>query len=237
MLFRSHTALLVVVDRLSKQGIFIPTLDDITAPELARLFIIHVFSKHGVPMHITCNCRSKFIFHFFHSLGTSLDMKIHFTSGYHLEGDGQTKCLNQTLEQYLCIFCNYQQDNWSEILPLAKFTYNNSPSVTTGITSFFANKGYHLNITIYSECELASAKACKNVVDLDELHTELCSEMAKAQVCYQGPADCCQEPAPNFQVGQQVFVRAENIQTIRPSKTLSEKYLGPYEVIAQPTQL
>jgi hypothetical protein len=44
-----HTALLVVLDRLSKQGIFIPTTDDITVPELARLFIIHIFSKHGVP--------------------------------------------------------------------------------------------------------------------------------------------------------------------------------------------
>ena len=50
-----HTALLVVVDRLSKQGIFIPTTDDITAPELTRLFIIHVFSKHGVPAHVTCD--------------------------------------------------------------------------------------------------------------------------------------------------------------------------------------
>ena len=42
-------ALLVVVDRLSKQGIFIPTTDNITAAELARLFVIYVFSKHGVP--------------------------------------------------------------------------------------------------------------------------------------------------------------------------------------------
>ena len=65
-------------------------------------------------------------------------MKIHFTSGYHPEGDGQTERLNQTLEQYLHIFCNYQQDNWSEILPLAEFTYNNSPSATTSVTPFFA---------------------------------------------------------------------------------------------------
>ena len=118
-----HTALLIVVDRLSKQGIFIPTTDDITAPELARLFIVHVFSKHRVPAYVTCDRGSEFISHFFCSLGTALDMKIHFTSGYHPEGDGQTERLNQTLEQYLRIFCNYQQDNWSEILPLAEFTY------------------------------------------------------------------------------------------------------------------
>ena len=28
------------------------------------------------------------------------------------EGDGQTERTNQTLKQYLWIFCNYQQDNW-----------------------------------------------------------------------------------------------------------------------------
>src|SRR5882724_3293022 len=44
--------------------------------------------------------------------------------------------MNQTLEQYLRVYCNYQQDNWSELLPLAEFAYNNTPSATTGITPF-----------------------------------------------------------------------------------------------------
>ena len=116
-------------------------------------------------------------------------MKIHFTLGYHKEGDGQTECLNQTLEQYLHIFCNYQQDNWSELLPLAEFTYNNSPSATTGVTPFFANKGYHPNITVYPKHELASIKAREYVIDLEELHAKLCTQMAKAQTHYQGPVD------------------------------------------------
>ena len=38
-------------------------------------------------------------------------MHIHFTSSYHPEADGQTERVNQTLEQYLCTYCNYQQDN------------------------------------------------------------------------------------------------------------------------------
>ena len=42
------TAILVVVDRLSKQAIFIPTYDTITSMQLAQLFVLHVFSKHGV---------------------------------------------------------------------------------------------------------------------------------------------------------------------------------------------
>ena len=151
-----YTSILVIVDRLSKQGIFIPTVDEITAPQLAKLFVMHVFSKHGVPAHVTCDRRSEFVSAFFRSLGQALDRKIHFTSGYHPEGDGQTERLNQTLEQYLRIFCNYQQDNWSELLPLAEFTYNNAPSTTTGVSPFYANKGYHPNITVYPEREIAS---------------------------------------------------------------------------------
>ena len=151
-----HTAILVFMDRLSKQGIFIPTVNEITAQQLANLFILHIFSKHGVLSHVTCDQGSKFISHFFHSLDQALDMKIHFTSGYHLEGNGQTKQLNQTLKQYLQTFCNYQQDNWSSLLPLGEFAYNNAPAASTRVSPFFANKGYHPNITVHPEHELAS---------------------------------------------------------------------------------
>ena len=95
------TAILVVVDQLSKQVIFIPTHDTITSPELTQLFLLHVFAKHGVPAHVTSNRGSEFISHFFRSLGKALNMKLHFTSGYHPEGDSQTERANQTLEQYL----------------------------------------------------------------------------------------------------------------------------------------
>ena len=47
------TAILVVVDHFTKQSIFILTHDTITSAQLAELFVIHVFSKHGVPCHVT----------------------------------------------------------------------------------------------------------------------------------------------------------------------------------------
>jgi len=99
--------ILVIVDHLSKQAIFIPTHDTITSAELARLFVIYIFSKHGVLSHVMSDCSSEFVSHFFCSLGTALDMRLHFTSGYHLEANSQAEQTNQTLEQYLCIYCNY----------------------------------------------------------------------------------------------------------------------------------
>jgi len=193
-----YTSILVIVDRLSKQSLFIPMYDTITSRDLAQLFILHVFSKHGVLSHITSNCSSEFVLHFFHSLGMALNMKLHFTSGYHPEGDRQTERTNQTLEQYLRVYYNYQQDNWSSLLPLMEFAYNNTPSATTGTTPFFANKEDHPNLTVHPEHDLTSACTCEFVTDLDELHTELRTHMANAQKHYQGPADSRQLPTPEF---------------------------------------
>ena len=38
-------------------------------------------------------------------------MKLHFTSGYYLEANSQIEYTNQTLKQYLRIYCNYQQSD------------------------------------------------------------------------------------------------------------------------------
>jgi len=227
------TAILVMVDRLSKQAIFIPTHDTITSPELAKLFLPHVFSKHDVPACVTSDCSTVFVSHFFQSLSKALDMRLHFTSGYHPEGDGQTECSNQTLEQYLQIYCNYQQDNWADLLPLAEFAYNNTPSTTIRVLPFFANKGYHPNISVYPERNMTSARAHEYAVDLESLHQYLQEEMANAQLHYQGPADAKCTPAPDFKVGDQVYVKAKYFRSTRPSKKLSEKTLGPYAIIAQ----
>jgi len=77
----------------------------------SRLFVLHVFSKHSIPSHVTSDRGSEFVSNFFQSLGTALDMQLYFTSSYHLKGNGQTEHTNQTLEQYLYIYCNYEQDN------------------------------------------------------------------------------------------------------------------------------
>ena len=112
----------------------------------------------------------EFISAFFCSLGKVLDTKLHFTSGYHPEGDGQTECANQTLEQYLRVYCNYQQSNWSNLLPIAEFSYNNAPNTMTGLSPFYANKGYHPNLSVHPKQDVASTQARDYAVNLDKLH-------------------------------------------------------------------
>jgi len=187
--FSRFDTILVIVDQLTKQVIFIPAHDTITSADLACLFILYVFSKHSVPFHVTSDRGSEFVSSFFQSLGTALDIWLHFTLGYHSEGDGQTECMNQILEQYLYVYCNYQQDNWSKLLSLAEFAYNNAPSATTGVSPFFTNKGYHPNITVHPKCNIASSQACNFAIDLNELQSTLKAEISMAQQHYQKSAD------------------------------------------------
>src|SRR5258708_40034815 len=47
------SAILVIIDQLTKQVIFIPSHDTMNALQVAWLFLNHVFSKHRVLVHIT----------------------------------------------------------------------------------------------------------------------------------------------------------------------------------------
>ena len=137
----------------------------------------------------------------------------------------------------LHIHCNYQQNNWSELLLFIRFTYNNISSATTGISLFFNNKGYHLNINVHPKCDIAFSWAHDFIIDLNELQSTLKAKISAAQQYYQKSADAQCFPAPDFKVDNKVFVKAQFFQTIRSSKKLSEKYLRPYEIIAQPGTL
>ncbi len=196
-----HTVILVIVNCLTKQSLFIPTHDSINSLELAQLFLTHIFLKHGMPSHVTSNRGSEFVSHFFQSLSKLLWMELHFTSGYHLEGDGQMECLNQVLEQYLRAYMNYQQDDWSSLLPLAEFAYNNATNTTTGVSLFFTNKGYHPSIVVELDVQVSSTGAQRFILDLDDLHVELKWSIAKAQECYQKYADEHRSPAPPLKIG------------------------------------
>ena len=230
-----YNSILVIVDRASKQGIFIPCDKHITSVDVAQLFLVHVFAKHGIPTHVTSDRDKDFVAQFMKSLGELLNIEFHYTSGYHPEADGQTERANQTLEQYIRMYCNYQQDDWDRLLPFAEFAYNNAPNASTGITPFFANKGYHPSVTIHPEKEVASSYAKDFVVNLQELHTFLKEQITEAQAQFKETADRKRAPVPNYNIGDKAFILAKFIKTTRPTPKFSETYLGPFEIIAKPS--
>ena len=122
---------------------------------------------------------------------------------------------------------------WASLLLLAEFAYNNAPNETTGVSPFFANKGYHPGMAIYPERDMASARAREYAVDLSELHKALKSNIRQSQERYQKATDNRRLAPPDFKVGDKVFVKAKFFRTTRPTKKLSERFFGPYELLAQ----
>ena len=57
------------------------------------------------------------------------------------------------------------------------------------------------------------------------------------QQCYQKSTNMRCSPASDFKVGDKVFVKAQFFRITQSLKKLSEKYLGLYEIIAQPGTL
>ena len=150
------------------------------------------------------------------------------------------------LEQYIQPYSNYQQDTWSELLPLAEFTYNNTLSVTTGILPFFANKRYHLDLMVHPKWDLASSWAWTFTINLDQLHQEVKEHIKTAQsqqliamfnrskmAQYQVSADSCQNNAPEFKTGSHAFVKVQFFWITWLSRKVTKKYLGPFKVITQ----
>jgi hypothetical protein len=71
-----------------------------------------------------------------------IDVAPNPSTAYHPQTDRQTEQLNAEIEQYIRLWVNDKQNNWSEWLAIAEFAINNCTSVT-GQSPFFLNHGRH----------------------------------------------------------------------------------------------
>ena len=101
----------MVVDRLTKQAIFIPTTKSMPAPDVAALFLQHVVRVHGVPSTLVSDRDPIFTSHFWSRLLELMGIHANRSPAFHPQTDGQTERLNSTLEQYLRMYCDFQQDD------------------------------------------------------------------------------------------------------------------------------
>ena len=172
------TSILVVIDRLSKEAVFITTSDNATAIDVASpTYLRNTASPSTYPpiaarsLHPTS----------FALLAPSFacDYTSHLV--HHPSANRQVERVKSTLEQHLRIYCNYQQDNWSKLLPLAEFAYNNAPHSSTGVSLFFTTKGYDPLIAVHPDAEITDLRARHFAIDFDEIHRFLRDRMKDAQ--------------------------------------------------------
>jgi len=68
---------------------------------------------------------------FWKSLFQLLNIKVNLLMAYHPKTDRQTKHVNQILEQYLCVYINYQQVDWVFKVSLETVVSEAAHQVTT----------------------------------------------------------------------------------------------------------
>ena len=225
-----HNSILVVVDRFSKMSHFIPCSDSITAKELSFLFLQHIFRLHGLPKDIVSDRGPVFTSKFWQELLKQFNVKSNLSTAFHPQTDGQTERINSVLEQYLRIYVNYQQDNWSSLLPFAEFSYNNAEQSSTQKSPFFSNYGYHPSLH-FNQVTSSSVPASDDLIQqLRALHEEIKSEVSLAQQQQALYYNQHHRPTPDYKINDFVFLSARNISTLRPSKKLDHKHLGPFKI-------
>jgi transposase InsO family protein len=81
---------------------------------------------HGVPKKIVLDKGTQFTSRFWKRLPKTLDTQLSFSSAYHPQTDGQTKRVNQILEDMLRACALQYGRSWDKSLPYTEFSYNNS---------------------------------------------------------------------------------------------------------------
>ena len=160
-----------------------------------------------------------------------LNVKLRKSTAFRPQTDGQTEQVNQSLGQYLRQYCNYEYDNWVDLLPLAKYTYNNSETMATQMSPFFANYGYHPRTNWPIEME-SKNPAPKNYAYWMESMHELCvKRLEEASECMGKYYDHSHKEVLPYGVSDLVMLHGNHIWTQRATKKLDVKLFAPFKVV------
>jgi transposase InsO family protein len=237
-----YNAILMVVCRLSKMHHYIPCFsgdDGTSAEETAKMLLTHVWKVHGLPTTIISDRGPQFVALTWKSLCQSLRIKAKLSTAFHPETDGQSEIANQEMERYLRSYCDYQQSNWAEWLPMAEYASNATISASTGISAFMANYGFEPRMSFDPIEPPESGSARERIlrtkgVDMAKKMKEVFEftrrKLAMTQESQKKHADKKRVAAPDYKEGDFVWLSTRNIRTTRPSKKLDWKMIGPYKV-------
>jgi hypothetical protein len=97
--------ILVIIDKFTKYGHFIPVAHPFIALQIAQVFMDEVYRLHGLPEYIISDRDRVFTSAVWRELFKLTDTRLLMSSSYHPQSDGQTECLNQCLETSCVVLC------------------------------------------------------------------------------------------------------------------------------------
>ena len=243
--------ILVVVDKLTRYAIFIPTTVDVTTEKTAELIFKHVITKFGLPHQIISDRDTRWTSSFWEELCRQMDIKRSLSTSYHPQTDGQTEVMNQILEIALRCYVGPKRDNWDEYLDGFALSYNNTPHSSTNYSPSFLLFGYlprtSSNLLQDSSTDITrfplkyETESQSVNIDADEFVTAITAYRRRAQDALK-VAQSFQQKYYNknripfeFEEGDQVLINLKTLKQLESKnlqgKKLHQRYEGPYEVI------
>ncbi|MBW0588690.1 hypothetical protein O181_128405 [Austropuccinia psidii MF-1] len=127
------------------------------------------------------------------------------------------------------MYVSYKQDDWHTWLPLAEFAYNNVEHSSTKKSPFFTIYGRNPSFnSIHISQDLPAGKLSKKLQSVQQVVKE---ELESAIRIFKKYADRNRAIPSDFHPGEKVWLPSKNIKTKRPTKKLSKRWLGPFEVL------
>ncbi|KAL2240852.1 UNVERIFIED_CONTAM: Transposon Ty3-I Gag-Pol polyprotein, partial [Sesamum indicum] len=248
--FRRHDAIWVIVDRLTKSAHFLPIRQNDSLDKLAELYVSEIVRLHGIPTSIVSDTDPRFTSHFWGSLQTALGTKLHFSTTFYPQTDGQSERTIQTLEDMMRACVIEFKGNWDDPLPLMEFAYNNSFHSSIGMATYEALYGRKCRSPICWDIEglrqLEGPELVQETVDKIKIIKKCLKAAQDRQKSYVDKHHREME----YEVGEKVFLKVSpwrGILRFGKQGMLSPRYIGPYEILervgplayrlALPTQL
>ena len=138
---RQNDAIWVIVDRLTKSAHFLPVNVEDSLEKFAKLYVHEIVRLHGVPVSIVSDRDPRFTSRFWLSLQAALGTRLHFSTTFHPQTDGQSERTIQTLEDMLRACVMEFKGSWDTHLALLEFAYNNSYQASIDMAPFEALYG------------------------------------------------------------------------------------------------
>src|SRR5712672_194281 len=221
------TILTITDHDCSKAAIFTPCNEAIDAAGVAKLYATYVFPHYGLPKKVISDRDPRFASNFSKEMCSLLGIKQNISTAYHPQTDGQSERTNQSLEQYLRLYCGTHQKDWAAWLPLAQYTRNSWPNASTKKTPYELILGY---------TPLAHQPVRDTTVpDIDTRMQLIKDAREQAQEALkQTQENMIKETRfKEFVIGQKVWLEGKNIKRPYDSPKLSPKRYGPFRVVAK----
>jgi hypothetical protein len=230
---QKHDSIWVIVDRLMKMAHFIPVHTTFTTKKYAEIYLDRIVCLHGVPKMIISDRGAQFIACFWEHLQASLGTKLIRSSDYHPQTDGQTKRVNQILEDMLRACVIHYDKGWDKCLPLAEFSYNNSYQASLKMAPFEALYGRRCRTPL----SWSQTKECKIfgpdlVIEVEKKVRVIQENLRVAQSKQKSYFDKRRNPL-QFVVGDHVYLwvsPTKGVQRFGVRGKLAPRYVGPYAI-------